>query len=146
MFYSRPQKPLRRIDIGEVGGQVPQGGSGPRAPLLQEVVREVEEGSSPLSTSPSAKMIRIEEPSEVPSSDRSVLQSCSEGSRFITSLSRIKQLFFSSDKPKNQNRQKASVHQPNPPPQIRRLRPPAASSWRPTSAGSGTSPKPFTDI
>ncbi len=42
--------------------------------LAQEVVREAEDRSSPLSTSPSAKMIKIEEIAEVPSysSDRFV--------------------------------------------------------------------------
>lgn len=46
---------------------VPEGESGAYKPLVQEVVKEVEEASSPLSTSPSAKMIKIEELSEVPS-------------------------------------------------------------------------------
>lgn len=68
LFFS-PQKPLRRIDIEEISGKVvvPEGESGASKPLVQEVVKEVEEGSSPLSTSPSAKMIKIEELSEVPS-------------------------------------------------------------------------------
>lgn len=35
--------------------------------LIQEVVREAEDKSSPLSTSPSAKMIKIEEVAEVSS-------------------------------------------------------------------------------
>lgn len=35
--------------------------------IIQEVVREAEDKSSPLSTSPSAKMIKIEEMAEVPS-------------------------------------------------------------------------------
>lgn len=63
------QKPLRRIDIEEISGKiaVPEGESGAYKPLVQEVVKEVEEASSPLSTSPSAKMIKIEELSEVPS-------------------------------------------------------------------------------
>uniref|UniRef100_A0AAX7V6W6 RNA polymerase II-associated protein 3 n=1 Tax=Astatotilapia calliptera TaxID=8154 RepID=A0AAX7V6W6_ASTCA len=62
-------KPLRRIDIEEISGKivVPEGESGAYKPLVQEVVKEVEEASSPLSTSPSAKMIKIEELSEVPS-------------------------------------------------------------------------------
>lgn len=67
-FFSL-QKPLRRIDIEEISGKivVPEGESGAYKPLVQEVVKEVEEASSPLSTSPSAKMIKIEELSEVPS-------------------------------------------------------------------------------
>uniref|UniRef100_A0AAX7TMI9 RNA polymerase II-associated protein 3 n=1 Tax=Astatotilapia calliptera TaxID=8154 RepID=A0AAX7TMI9_ASTCA len=68
LFFSL-QKPLRRIDIEEISGKivVPEGESGAYKPLVQEVVKEVEEASSPLSTSPSAKMIKIEELSEVPS-------------------------------------------------------------------------------
>lgn len=64
--HLRSTKPLRRIDIGEVSGKVtvPEVDSGAYKPLVQEVVRDVEEGSSPLSTSPSAKMIKIEELSE----------------------------------------------------------------------------------
>lgn len=67
--HLRSTKPLRRIDIEEISGKVvvPEGESGASKPLVQEVVKEVEEGSSPLSTSPSAKMIKIEELSEVPS-------------------------------------------------------------------------------
>ncbi|TMS02896.1 RNA polymerase II-associated protein 3 [Larimichthys crocea] len=62
-------KPLRRIDIEEVSGKVSvtdvePGGS---EYIIQEVVREAEDKSSPLSTSPSAKMIKIEEMAEVPS-------------------------------------------------------------------------------
>lgn len=68
LFFSL-QKPLRRIDIEEISGKivVPEGESGAYKPLVQEVVKEIEEASSPLSTSPSAKMIKIEELSEVPS-------------------------------------------------------------------------------
>nr|XP_012775294.2 RNA polymerase II-associated protein 3 isoform X1 [Maylandia zebra] len=67
--HLRSTKPLRRIDIEEISGKivVPEGESGAYKPLVQEVVKEVEEASSPLSTSPSAKMIKIEELSEVPS-------------------------------------------------------------------------------
>lgn len=67
--HLRSTKPLRRIDIEEISGKivVPEGESGAYKPSVQEVVKEVEEASSPLSTSPSAKMIKIEEPSEVPS-------------------------------------------------------------------------------
>ncbi|KAL3977458.1 cell adhesion molecule-related/down-regulated by oncogenes [Sarotherodon galilaeus] len=67
--HLRSTKPLRRIDIEEISGKVvvPEVESGAYKPLVQEVVKEVEEGSSPLSTSPSAKMIKIEELSDVPS-------------------------------------------------------------------------------
>uniref|UniRef100_A0A3Q2WQ21 RNA polymerase II-associated protein 3 n=1 Tax=Haplochromis burtoni TaxID=8153 RepID=A0A3Q2WQ21_HAPBU len=67
--HLRSTKPLRRIDIEEISGKivVPEEESGAYKPLVQEVVKEVEEASSPLSTSPSAKMIKIEELSEVPS-------------------------------------------------------------------------------
>uniref|UniRef100_A0A665TI56 RNA polymerase II-associated protein 3 n=1 Tax=Echeneis naucrates TaxID=173247 RepID=A0A665TI56_ECHNA len=62
-------KPLRRIDIKEVSGKatVPEGESEEPKSLVQEVVKETEGGSSPLSTSPSAKMIKIEEISDAPS-------------------------------------------------------------------------------
>ncbi|XP_069556181.1 RNA polymerase II-associated protein 3 [Brachyistius frenatus] len=67
--HLRSTKPLRRIDIQEVSGTVtvPQAESGGSRSLVQEVVREAEDGSSPLSTSPSAKMIKIEEIGDVPS-------------------------------------------------------------------------------
>lgn len=60
-------KPLRRIDIEEVSGKV----TVPETPLSeltsQDKVKKAEEDTSPLSTSPSAKMIKIEEIAEVPS-------------------------------------------------------------------------------
>ncbi|KAM9846179.1 RNA polymerase II-associated protein 3 isoform 1-T2 [Aulostomus maculatus] len=61
--HQRSTKPLRRVDIEEVGGQVtvPEVQAGGSKSLVQEVEREVEGESSPLSTSPSAKMIKIEE-------------------------------------------------------------------------------------
>ncbi|XP_039456894.1 RNA polymerase II-associated protein 3 isoform X2 [Oreochromis aureus] len=67
--HLRSTKPLRRIDIEEISGKVvvPEVESDAYKPLVQEVVKEVEEGSSPLSTSPSAKMIKIEELSDFPS-------------------------------------------------------------------------------
>lgn len=60
------QKPLRRIEIVEVSGgaeHLPAGSS----PVIQDAVREAEERSSPLSTSPTAKMIKMGEPAEVSS-------------------------------------------------------------------------------
>ncbi|XP_044042426.1 RNA polymerase II-associated protein 3 [Siniperca chuatsi] len=67
-------KPLRRIDIEEVSGKVTvlEVESGESKSFVQEVMREDEDKTSPLSTSPSAKMIKIEELAEVPShsSDR----------------------------------------------------------------------------
>ncbi|XP_071358436.1 RNA polymerase II-associated protein 3 [Trachinotus anak] len=67
--HLRSTKPLRRIDIEEVSGKatVPEVESGGSKSFVQEVVRETEDGSSPLSTSPSAKMIKIEEISDAPS-------------------------------------------------------------------------------
>lgn len=41
--------------------------SGGSPPFVQEAMREAEDRSSPLSTSPSAKMIKIEEIADVPS-------------------------------------------------------------------------------
>ncbi|CAJ1054464.1 RNA polymerase II-associated protein 3 [Xyrichtys novacula] len=62
-------KPLRRIDIEEVSGKVsvPEMLTAESKSLVQEVMKETEDESSSLSTSPSAKMIKIEEISEVPS-------------------------------------------------------------------------------
>lgn len=64
------QKPLRRIEIVEVSGSTEHlpAGSGS---VIQEVAREAEGQSSPLSTSPTAKMIKIAEVS-LQSSDPSV--------------------------------------------------------------------------
>ncbi|XP_037616866.1 RNA polymerase II-associated protein 3 isoform X2 [Sebastes umbrosus] len=59
-------KPLRRIDIEEVSGKVTVSEVESEF-FVQEVTREAEDESSPLSTSPSAKMIKIEEIAEVPS-------------------------------------------------------------------------------
>lgn len=69
MLIDSVQKPLRRIDIEEVSGKVVAAeveSSGSKS-FIQEVVKEAEDESSPLSTSPSAKMIKIEEIAEVPS-------------------------------------------------------------------------------
>ncbi|XP_045928187.1 RNA polymerase II-associated protein 3 [Micropterus dolomieu] len=67
--HLRSTKPLRRIDIEEVSGKVTvlEVESGGSKSFIQEVMREAEDESSPLSTSPSAKMIKIEEIAEVPS-------------------------------------------------------------------------------
>ncbi|XP_056132350.1 RNA polymerase II-associated protein 3 isoform X2 [Lampris incognitus] len=63
-------KPLRRLDIEEVGGKTlePKEHSRPQncAPVGRDVAREDQGKASPLSTSPSAKMIKIEEISDVP--------------------------------------------------------------------------------
>ncbi|KAM4711811.1 RNA polymerase II-associated protein 3 [Anableps anableps] len=65
--HQRSTKPLRRIDIEEISGTLmaPEVEAAP--PLIQEVDRKPEDGSSPLSSSPSAKMIKIEEIAETPS-------------------------------------------------------------------------------
>ncbi|XP_059181867.1 RNA polymerase II-associated protein 3 [Centropristis striata] len=67
--HLRSTKPLRRIDIEEVSGKVTvsEVESAGSKSFIQEVMRESEDQSSPLSTSPSAKMIKIEEIAEVPS-------------------------------------------------------------------------------
>ncbi|XP_028426529.1 RNA polymerase II-associated protein 3 [Perca flavescens] len=67
--HLRSTKPLRRIDIEEVSGKVTvsKTESGGSKSLIQEVTREAGDQSSPLSTSPSAKMIKMEEQAEVPS-------------------------------------------------------------------------------
>ncbi|XP_072235220.1 RNA polymerase II-associated protein 3 [Leuresthes tenuis] len=61
--HLRSAKPLRRLDIEEISGEVtvPEGEPEGSKSLVQEVAREAEDGSSPLSTSPSAKMIKMEE-------------------------------------------------------------------------------------
>lgn len=46
---------------------VPQANSGESKTSVQEVMNKAEEDSSPLSTSPSAKMIKIEELADVAS-------------------------------------------------------------------------------
>lgn len=63
--HLRSTKPLRRIDIEEVSGKVSV--SEVEKSLVEEVVREAPDETSPLSTSPSAKMIKIEEIAEIPS-------------------------------------------------------------------------------
>ncbi|XP_032361112.1 RNA polymerase II-associated protein 3 isoform X1 [Etheostoma spectabile] len=66
--HLRSTKPLRRIDIEEVSGKVTvsETESGGSKSFIQEVMREAEDQSSPLSTSPSAKIIKMEEHAEVP--------------------------------------------------------------------------------
>lgn len=72
MLLSALQKPLRRIDIEEISGKLTETEVEAAPPLVQEVERKPEDSSSPLSSSPSAKMIKIEEIAEAPSqtSDR----------------------------------------------------------------------------
>ncbi|XP_062238889.1 RNA polymerase II-associated protein 3 [Platichthys flesus] len=66
--HLRSTKPLRRIEIEEVSGKatVPEVESSGSKTLIQEVVRQPEDSSSPLSTSPSAKIIKIEEMADAP--------------------------------------------------------------------------------
>lgn len=65
--HLRSTKPLRRIDIEEISGKVtlPEVDSGGLTSFIQEAKSKTED-SSPLSTSPSAKMIKIEEIADVP--------------------------------------------------------------------------------
>ncbi|XP_075932195.1 RNA polymerase II-associated protein 3 [Anarhichas minor] len=67
--HLRSTKPLRRIDIEEVSGEatVSEVESGGSKFFVQEAPKEAEDESSPLSTSPIAKMIKIEEIAELPS-------------------------------------------------------------------------------
>ncbi|XP_026220104.1 RNA polymerase II-associated protein 3 [Anabas testudineus] len=67
--HLRSSKPLRRIDIEEVSGEVmvPAVESCGSKSFVKEAVIEAEDRSSPLSTSPSAKMIKIEEIADAPS-------------------------------------------------------------------------------
>ncbi|KAK5895603.1 hypothetical protein CgunFtcFv8_009282 [Champsocephalus gunnari] len=62
-------KPLRRIEIEEVSGEVTvsEGESEGSKLLIKEVMKEAEDDSSPLSTSPSAKVIKMEELADAPS-------------------------------------------------------------------------------
>ncbi|MED6273790.1 hypothetical protein CHARACLAT_010053 [Characodon lateralis] len=65
--HRRSTKPLRRIDIEEINGKLTAPEVEAAPPLVQEVERKTEDASSPLSSSPSAKMIKIEEIAETPS-------------------------------------------------------------------------------
>lgn len=67
--HLRSTKPLRRIDIEEVSGKV---SVSEVESFVQEVMKEADDKSSPMSTSPSAKMIKIEEIAEVPSNSDQV--------------------------------------------------------------------------
>lgn len=83
-LHLRSTKPLRRLDVEEVGGKVvmveePSGVSSTATPApsiqplkisaVSDILREGpgEKTSSPLSTSPSAKLLKIEEISDLPS-------------------------------------------------------------------------------
>uniref|UniRef100_A0A3Q3Q3E8 RNA polymerase II-associated protein 3 n=1 Tax=Monopterus albus TaxID=43700 RepID=A0A3Q3Q3E8_MONAL len=61
--HLRSTKPLRRIDIEEISGKVivPEVEAGGSKSFVEEVMNEAQGSSSSLSTSPSAKMIKIEE-------------------------------------------------------------------------------------
>nr|XP_020474857.1 RNA polymerase II-associated protein 3 isoform X2 [Monopterus albus] len=66
--HLRSTKPLRRIDIEEISGKVivPEVEAGGSKSFVEEVMNEAQGSSSSLSTSPSAKMIKIEEIADVP--------------------------------------------------------------------------------
>lgn len=66
------QKPLRRINIEEVGGVSAQTAAESKS-SIQEVVKDSRDGSSPLSTSPIAKIIKIEEILDASTSESSRL-------------------------------------------------------------------------
>lgn len=70
--HRRSTKPLRRIDIEEISGNLTPTEMEAAPLLVQEVESKPEDGLSPLSSSPSAKMIKIEEMAEASSqtSDR----------------------------------------------------------------------------
>ncbi|XP_055367090.1 RNA polymerase II-associated protein 3 isoform X2 [Betta splendens] len=70
--HLRSTKPLRRIDIEEVSGKVESGGS------KSSVVEVMMDDKSSLSTSPSAKMIKIEEIAETPSHSTEPLPASSQ--------------------------------------------------------------------
>ncbi|CAN9508311.1 unnamed protein product [Ophioblennius macclurei] len=65
--HLRSTKPLRRIEIEEISGKVtiPEVESRSLESFIRETKSQTEEGSSPLSTSPSAKIIKIEEIADV---------------------------------------------------------------------------------
>lgn len=79
--HLRSTKPLRRIDIEEVSGKVSV--SEVEKSLVEEVAREAQDKSSPLSTSPSAKMIKIEEIAEIPSHSSDQVASSSRQTKQI---------------------------------------------------------------
>ncbi|TWW64474.1 RNA polymerase II-associated protein 3 [Takifugu flavidus] len=64
--HLRSAKPLRRMEIVEVSGSTEHLPAGPRS-VIQDETREAEERSSPLSMSPTAKMIKMGELAEVSS-------------------------------------------------------------------------------
>ncbi|XP_019947949.2 RNA polymerase II-associated protein 3 [Paralichthys olivaceus] len=69
LIHLRSTKPMRRVEITEVSGEatLPEEESSGSKTFIQEVLREREDDSSPLSTSPSAKIIKIEETADAPS-------------------------------------------------------------------------------
>lgn len=78
-FLSGCQKALRRIHIQEISGELPvPEGESPRS-SVQEVEKKTEEESSPLSMSPSAKMIKIEEMTDAASFSSSSSRTSDEG-------------------------------------------------------------------
>ncbi|XP_008282686.1 RNA polymerase II-associated protein 3 [Stegastes partitus] len=102
--HLRSTKPLRRINIEEVSGKV----SVPE-PVVQEAMKEAEDGSSPLSTSPSAKMIKIEEISDAPS------LTCDQ---------------FPASKQTKEAAKEETVHPPEPPTAETDLPPPPSNSFQ----------------
>ncbi|XP_043964407.1 RNA polymerase II-associated protein 3 [Gambusia affinis] len=65
--HLRSTKPLRRIDIQEISGSLAPPRQEALPPLIQEVERKTD---SPLSSSPSAKIIKMEEAAETQKHDR----------------------------------------------------------------------------
>lgn len=61
------QKPLRRVEIVEVSGSTEHLPAGSRSAIRDQVRQAEEEQSSPLSMSPTAKMIKMGEHAEVSS-------------------------------------------------------------------------------
>lgn len=90
--HLRSTKPLRRIDIKEVSGKVSVPATESES-TSQEVVRKADADRSPLSTSPSPKMIKIEEiadvsshsSDQVPPPRQTVQPSQEESSHFLES-------------------------------------------------------------
>ncbi|XP_013882450.1 RNA polymerase II-associated protein 3 [Austrofundulus limnaeus] len=75
--HLRSTKALRRIHIEEISGELPVLEVESSSSSVQEVERKTEEESSPLSMSPSAKMIKIEDTTDAPD-DRTSRQPAQE--------------------------------------------------------------------